>query len=561
MDHPYGLWSLLPPVVAIVLAIFTRRAALSLFFGVVVGALILAKGNPFQAVPQLLETHLWATLAHDSRLRVFAFTLLMGAMVGVVSRCGGMRGLVDTITPLASNRRRGQLTTWALGLIVFFDDYANTMLLGSTLRPLCDRLRISRAKLAYLVDSTSAPVAGLALISTWVAGEISYVQDGLNNAAAGGSTIDAQPFALFVSSIPYRFYVLWALLMVPLVAILGRDFAPMWRAERDALTGKDESKSQIFFNHEQDIQASHWLFAVVPVLATVAAIVALMWTTGRARILAGDEEATPSLMEIFGDADPYGSLLWGSLAGLLVAVSLSLTARLLSVKATIEAASRGAVQMLPALLILWLASSLSTMTGGDPNAVDKRDRDIAVQVAAAQGEEPAPLPAHAYKNYRLYTGDYLSESIGDELPAWLLPTLIFILSAGVAFATGTSWGTMGIVMPMAIPLATGVLQSGNAVIDPESPLLLCTIGSVLAGAIFGDHCSPISDTTVLSSQASGCDHIAHVWTQLPYALLVGGIAILFGTLPIGLGMNVWLLLPIGTAAMVMALLLLGRRVE
>mgnify|MGYP002623553414 CR=1 FL=1 len=540
MNHPYGLWSLLPPIAAIVLAIITRRAALSLFCGVAIGALILAHGNPVVAVPELLETHLWQVGTDNDRLRVFAFTLLMGAMVGVISRSGGMKGLVDAITPLASNRRRGQLATWMLGLVVFFDDYANTMLLGSTLRPLCDRLRISRAKLAYLVDSTSAPVAGLALVSTWVAGEISYVQDGLNNTtAAEGTTIEAEAFSLFLASIPYRFYVLWALVMVPLVAILARDFGAMRKAEHNALTGKDGTKSDAFAEDGQPTTSAHWLFAVIPVVVTVAAIVALMWATGRASLLKEDSDANPSLMQMFGDADPYGSLLWGSLAGLLCAFALTFAGRLLSMKSTIDAAGRGARQMLPALLILWLASSLSTMTGG----------------------ELGPDESFSEQSYRLYTGEYLSASIGSELPAWLLPTLIFVLSAGVAFATGTSWGTMGIVMPMAIPLAVSVLQSGSVVVDPGNPILLCTIGSVLAGAIFGDHCSPISDTTVLSSQASGCDHIAHVWTQLPYALVVGLITILFGTLPIGLGVNVWFLLPGGVVVMAIALLLLGKRVE
>lgn len=218
--------------------------------------------------------------------------------------------------------------------------------------------------------------------------------------------------------------------------------------------------------------------------------------------------------------------------------------------------------MLPALVILWLAASLSNMTSGTP-----------VKLNAQQAsQEEAWKEAFPDFETKLYAGVYLRDTVQSTLQQqdgstdrspviWLLPTVIFLLASIVAFATGTSWGTMGIVMPMAVPLAYSLLAGDAGEVSVHDPLLLCTIGSVLAGAIFGDHCSPISDTTVLSSQASGCDHIAHVWTQLPYALAVGAIAVLFGTLPVGLGVNVWWLLPIGIVAMVTALLLFGRRVE
>ena len=253
-DHPYGWLSLLPPITAIVLAIATRRVLLSLLLGIFAGALLLAGGNPFAAIGDGLELHLWSALTDHDNLRVFAFTLLMGAMVGVVSRAGGMRGLVNAISPWAANRRRGQLVTWLLGLLIFFDDYANTLLLGSTLRPLCDRLKISREKLAFLVDSAAAPVAGLALVSTWVAAEISYVQDGLIN--AGADHINA--FNLFVASIGYRFYVLWMLMFVPLIGWLGRDFGPMLRAERSCVSGDPVSGDPVS-NRTQSQQSSSTL--------------------------------------------------------------------------------------------------------------------------------------------------------------------------------------------------------------------------------------------------------------------------------------------------------------
>ena len=230
-DHPYGWLSLLPPLIAIVLAIITRRAVVSLLVGVFCGALITAGGNPLVAVWETCELHLWPTLIDPGKMRVFAFTLLMGAMVGVISKSGGMQGLVNLLAPLARGRRSGQLTTWLLGLVIFFDDYTNTILLGSTLRGVCDRLKISREKLAYLVDSTAAPVASLALLSTWIAVELDYIGDGLTGTQ---SVAGLSPIELFIASIPYRFYAVMALLLVPMIGLAGRDFGPMLKAERAA---------------------------------------------------------------------------------------------------------------------------------------------------------------------------------------------------------------------------------------------------------------------------------------------------------------------------------------
>ena len=560
MNHPFGLWSLLPPVAAIVLAIVTRRAALSLFIGVVIGALILAGGNPLIAVPQLLETHLWAVGTDDGRLRVFAFTLLMGAMVGVISRSGSMRGLVDAVMPLASNRQRGQLAGWALGLVIFFDDYANTVLLGNTLRSLFDRLKISREKLAYVVDSTSAPVAGLALISTWVAVEIENIRLGVADigvvpeADAGRIAFD-----LFLYSIPYRFYLIWALLFVPLVALLGRDFGPMRRAELSSLDGDSETERRVSGQGEV---TSHWSFAIIPVAVCVSVVIALLYVGGLNSLREAETPPPETLQNIIAYSDSYVALLWGALAGLLAAMGLTRLGGLLTGRQLVEAAGHGARLMLPALVILWLAASLSGMTGGSPSEVSSED-------AESEQTWKQAFPDHATK---LYAGTYLRGQVETRMESredvtgrsslvWLLPTTIFVLASTVAFATGTSWGTMGLVMPMAIPLAHGLLGGDPSLLGARDPILLCTIGSVLAGAIFGDHCSPISDTTVLSSQASGCDHVSHVWTQLPYALLVGGIAIVCGTLPVGLGVNAWLLLPLGLVAMLLSLLVVGKRVE
>ena len=231
MDN-YGLLSLLPPVVAILLAVATRRVIASLLAGVLVGAMILESCHPINSVVTLCETYLWTNLTDGDHLRIFAFTLLMGAMVGVIGRSGGMRGVVRLLTPMARGRRGTQLTTWLLGLIIFFDDYANTLLLGSAMRPMADRFRVSREKLAYIVDSTAAPVAGLALISTWVAAEIGFIQKGLDELTFTDGMTNGMD--LFIASIPYRFYVWAALVFVVLIAIMKRDFGPMLAAERRA---------------------------------------------------------------------------------------------------------------------------------------------------------------------------------------------------------------------------------------------------------------------------------------------------------------------------------------
>ncbi len=523
-EHPYGWLSLMPPLLAIVLAIATRRVIVPLLIGVFAGALILAKWNPITAIGAMFEIHLWASLKDEDHLRVFAFTLLMGAMVGVIFRSGGMHGVVDALGPLARTRRGGQLVTWLLGLIVFFDDYANSLLLGPTMRPLTDKLRISREKLAYLVDSTAAPVAGLALVSTWIATEIGFINEGLVGLQFVGPPTDG--FNLFIASIPFRFYVLLALLFIPLVAITGRDFGPMLAAERRAANALEPLRSSAASAANIDVP-HRWYNALLPVFVAVVVLVALLLVTGREAVRA-DPEIEPTWFNAFGSGDSYLALVYGSLAGLGTAVFLTWTQRILKLDEIRAAAFEGAQHMLLALTILWLAWTLSAMTGREPG--------------------------------QLNTGGYVGELIRQSVAVRWMPTIVFLAAAGVAFATGTSWGTMAILMPLVINVTYHMLAATGAGVSSSDPLLVASIGSVLAGAIFGDHCSPISDTTILSSQCSGCDHVAHVWTQLPYALLVAAIAIVCGTLPVGMGVSPWLLLPLGIVAMLVCLLLLGRRV-
>lgn len=552
-EHPYGWLSLLPPVVAILFAIATRRVVVSLVLGIFVGALVTTQGNIFRAIYDTWELHLWNALVTPGKLRVFSFTLMMGAMIGVITRSGGMRGLIELVAPWANTRRRGQLATWFLGLLIFFDDYANTILLGSTLRPICDRLKISREKLAYLVDSTAAPVAGLALVSTWVAVEIEYVQSGLENL---DSDHGLSAFNLFVASIPYRFYILSSLFFVFLVSISGRDFGSMLSAESDCVT-RDSPPDQLGIDtdtHQGLVSGSY--NAILPILVTLGIVVWQIVQTGWDAIGTGARGDDLRIWDIVGAGDSTLALQYGALIGLGVAAAMAWSQRLLTGAQIVDAALAGARVVLPAIAILWCAGAVSTMTGNKSSS-----------------GEPTTTP-YEYRAYRLYTGDYLKQvlveqfSDGEETPSdtvptsvKFLPTVVFILAAAVAFCTGTSWGTMGILLPMVVSLAYALLSKGTGTVPGNDPIFVSSIGGVLAGAVFGDHCSPLSDTTVLSSQSSGCDHIAHVWTQLPYALVAAAVSVFCGTLPLGWGVSVWTLLPIQLLALSGVLLFLGRKAE
>jgi Na+/H+ antiporter NhaC len=563
MEHPYGLLSLLPPVVAITLAIITRHAVISLLAGLACGSLLTSGGDLFRAAYDLLEVHLWPTIIDPSKLRIFSFTLLMGGLIGLIIRSGGMQGLVRLIAPLASNRRSGQLTTWLMGMVIFFDDYANSLLIGNTFKPVCDRLKISREKLAYIVDTTAAPVAGLSLLSTWVAVELEFIDQGIG--AIGGST-NLAAIELFIDSIPYRFYVLGALFLVPLIAWTGRDFGPMWVAESKRANHPDEpdpsgSWLQTEVAEELDVptKESHWLNALLPIAVTLGGVILLILRTGSAALAKREgADANPPLRDIIGAADSSIALQYGSLAGLVVAMLMYRAQGLMDLAEMARAIRRGAGLVIPAIAILWFASALSRMTS---------DRPVESNREVAQSVDDDPYP---YRDHRLYTGAFLGQLIANQADGeqeggagWtlkLLPTIIFVLASIVSFCTGTSFGTMGMLTPLVLPLAYRMIAEQGAV-TADNPLLLASLGAVLAGAIFGDHCSPISDTTIMSAQASGCDVMAHTLTQLPYALLVGGVAILLGTLPAGWGVSPLLLVPLQFAALVLVMRRFGRRVE
>ena len=529
-----GWLSLLPALVAIALALMFKEVVVSLFFGVWFGALFVAGLNPIGATLRSVDTFIVPALADPDHAAILVFSALLMGMVGVMGRNGGTQGIVVALSPLATTPRRAQLATFLGGLAIFFDDYSNILIIGNTMRPITDRMKVSREKLAYIVDSTAAPVAAIVFVSTWVGFQIGLIGDGLEAAAAQPGTspelaaqlLAASPFNIFIHSIPYLFYPILTLVMVGLVIWTQRDFGPMWRAENRASRGEGlhRENAMLLVDTESNVMipvegAPHrWQNAALPVITVFLVVVFGLYFDGRAAF--GGPE--PTLSDIFGAANAYNALLWGSLAGVLVAIALSVVQRIMSLKDSVGAMIGGIQATLLAFLVLILAWSLGQVT----------------EVLGA--------------------AEYLSGLLSGNLPVALLPAFVFIMAATIAFGTGTSWATMAILIPLVIPLSVSLGGAEAFTAGASSALLLGTLASVLSGAIWGDHCSPISDTTVLSSMASACDHVDHVRTQMPYALLVGGIGILVGNLPTAYGMSPMFSYPLGALAIYLVLRFIGR---
>ncbi len=496
MQDP-GLLSLLPIIVAIGLALLTKRVVLSLFSGVLTAALVASAFHPWQALLHTADPMILDVLADRDNAKVVLFSLLIAATVSLMSKGQGTAALVGMLSGLARGRRRGQLATWLAGMVVFFDDYANCLIVGSSMRPLSDRLGISREKLAYIVDSTAAPVATLALVSTWVGYEVGLMDQGLQ--AAG---LDESAYGFFIEGLPYRFYPLLALVMVVVVAATGRDFGPMAAAEARAHSSHVEALV------EAPSARLAWL-AVVPIVALVGGTMASLWVQGSAAVPEGAR-----LFEVIGAADGYDAMMHGSLAAWVLAILLAAALRVVPITEAFEVSVEGMKDLFVPLVVLYLAWGLGS----------------GIKALGA--------------------ADTLVSLLGPWLPAVALPSAVFVVSAGIAFATGTSFGTMAVLVPLVIPLAANV--------GADRAILLATSSAVLSGATWGDHCSPISDTTVLSSTGAGCDLQAHVSTQLPYAIVAGGISMLVGTIPAGFGVSPWLSLLLGAVAIFSVVWVAGR---
>jgi len=504
----FGWLSIIPPIIAIVLSLVTGEVLLSLFISVLVGATIIAGFNPMIGFTEALNNYIVGSVTDSWNASILIFCLSIGGFIGILSKNGGSKGIADLVVRKATNSKSTLFTTWLMGMLIFFDDYANSLIVGNTMRNITDKMKISREKLSYIVDSTAAPVSSIAIISTWVGFETGLIKDGL---ASLGLELNA--YNVFLQTIPYRFYSVLALAFVLILIFTGKDYGPMYKAERRAYTtgkvvadGDTPMVSEELNSLEATVENGKWYNAVIPILSVISITLVGLFING------GGLESG-SIKDAFGNADASVVLLWAAFGGTFVAVIMGLVQRIMTIKEVADSWISGLKSMTTAGIILVLAWSLGSVNEG------------------------------------LGTADFIVSIAKGNVPGFLLPLIMFLIPLAIAFSTGTSWGANSIVMPLAIPLA---VQIGGV------DLLVPVAGAVLTGAVFGDHISPISDTTIMSSMASGSDHIAHVKTQIPYAMTVGIVSIIAGFIPAGLGVNPYISLGVSLIALLIIVKVFGK---
>ncbi|HDT11174.1 MAG TPA: Na+/H+ antiporter NhaC family protein, partial [bacterium] len=520
--------SLLPPVIAIGLAFVTKQVLISLFCGVWCGAVIsLIRDNvsPAGAVVsgffRVADNYAVKGMTDESHIMIILFSLMIGGMIGIITASGGMHGIVNQFSKKTDTGVKAQILAWASGLIIFFDDYANTLIVGNSIRPLTDKYKVSREKLSFIIDSTTAPVASVAILSTWIGYEIGLIGDALK--ATG---VDLDPYSVFIYSLPYRFYALLLLGFIPVYILLKRDFGPMLKAEK-----RSQKSSGVEENYSDNTDFSvfkippenkcKWYTAAIPVIVLIIMTFGGVFLSGYLSF----EGENWSLREIIGASDPFKVLIWGSLSASVVAgiaMILSGTGNLTEV---VSAWIEGVKSMVTAMIILVLAWALSSVV------------------------------------IELKTAEYILFLLSDTLPYRILPGLVFLTASVTSFATGTSWGTMALLFPTTIPLAIPLALAGGVQAGEIHSYIYCVTGAILTGAIFGDHCSPISDTTIMASMSCRVSHIEHVRTQMPYAIVIGAISFFIGYLPAGFMINPFILLIPQFAGTYLIFRYIGKKVE
>ena len=489
-------WALVPPIIAIGLALITKEVYSSLFIGVVAGAMLVADFKPLAIVDNVVEGGIIEAISGTAG--IFLFLVILGIIVALVNKAGGSAAFGRWAQTHIKSRTGAMIATFILGVLIFIDDYFNCLTVGSVMLPVTDSHRVSRSKLAYLIDATAAPICMIAPISSWAAAVSDYAADG-------------QGLQLFIKAIPYNFYSLLTFVFIIGLALMKFDFGPMKKHEFNA-----QVKGDLFTSGQDNIQQGEEMEEsnpkgrvidlIFPVVALIAICVfALVYNGG---ILSGSDFITA-----FGNTDATVALPWGGIIALVILVAYLICRRLISFKEAMDCVPKGFIAMVPAIMILTLASALKNMTG-------------------------------------LLGADVYVEGLMKNSAAGLnnfLPAIIFLVACGLAFATGTSWGTFGILIP--------IVQS----MFPDNPtFLVIGMSACLAGAVCGDHCSPISDTTIMSSAGAKCNHVNHVSTQLPYALSVAGISFVMYILA-GFVQNAWVLLPIG-AVLTIAFLFVMKKI-
>ena len=533
--HKFGIITIIPPLLAIVLAFITKNVVVSLFLGVMSGTFILQMSNNGNVVTSIIMSFIdfisraLNALADPWNAGIILQVLCIGGVINLVGKMGGAKAIAEALAKRANSSKSAQVISWFLGILVFFDDYANSLIVGPIMRPVFDKMNISREKLAFVIDATAAPIAGLAIISTWIGLEVGLIHD-----AFGSIGVNVDAFGVFLKTIPFRFYNILILAFVLLSALMVREFGPMRKAEyisyrKDNITTElDQGVEELDDMAPKDgVKLSIWN-AIIPVGVLIITALIAFYYSGHKAIMGGDDKALiaainaspfslTAIRECFSASDASVALFQSALFASIVAILMAKLKKIYTVSEAIEVWIDGMKTLMITGVILILAWSLSS---------------VIKEVGTAK-----------------FMIHYLSGSI----PSFLLPSIIFILGAIISFSTGTAYGTMGILMPLAIPLAHSI--------SPDMSYVVVSTSAVLTGAIFGDHCSPISDTTILSSMGAGCNHIDHVKTQMPYSLFVAVITVVFGYIPAGFGVPVIIVLPIAIIAVAVGLKIVGRRTD
>ena len=529
MEH-YGLFGIIPPLLAIILALLTKEVIISLTVGILSGTLILSHGNIFTAIT--IFTDKVAAMTGDSwNVRILLFCALLGAFVSMLSKTGATKAFGLWASKYLKTKKSVLIFTWFFGLIIFIDDYFNSLSVGTVMRPAFDEKKISRAKLAYILDSTAAPVCILAPISTWVVTVMSYIRD-----SDGFESLNMSEFIFFIKMIPYSVYPLLTLAFVVLISLFFKDFGPMKRSEDDAANGK-------LFNEElygacpgnlETISgdSAKWYDMVIAIVVLILVCIVMFPVTTYMGLVGSDGIETLSqafnsttITNAFIQTDASKALFYGAVISLIIMYIYYVARKLLNVRSAGNAIMEGIKSMVPALVVLALAWTIG-------NVIKSSPEDGGLGLAS-----------------------FLSEVVkGGGFPLWILPAIGYLLGCVIAFSTGTSWGTFAILIPIVIPIATGLANANGYTGEQLLNVLLISVGSLVSGAVFGDHCSPISDTTILSSTGSNCPLLEHVSTQLPYASLVA-IASFIGVIVGGITLNPFLALLTGFVIMcIMAIL-------
>tara|TARA_R110002050_G_scaffold300621_3_gene471040 strand:+ start:15648 stop:17537 length:1890 start_codon:yes stop_codon:yes gene_type:complete len=531
--NPIPLWmSILPPLVAIILALLLKEVISSLFLGLLSGTLIMAThvngwSGLMTGFLNTVDTYIMNALNSWEHIAVIVFSMAIGGVVSIISKNGGMLGVVNRLEPYAKNPRSGQIVIWLMGILIFFDDYANTLVVGNTMRPVADRLLISREKLAYLVDSTAAPVAAIAFVTTWIGAELGYIETGMSHLPE----LNVSPYSVLLTSLQYAFYPIFTLCFMLMLILKKRDFGPMLKAELRARNSNEETefihKVNDEFEAKEGVRPMSYN-AVIPIMIVIIGAIWGMWVTGinsTDPLALQDVGFFRKLSIVIGNSDSFTALIWSSLGGLVAAVVLTVSQKIMRLEETIESGLGGFKTMMPAMIILILAWALAGITQD------------------------------------MHTAIFLQGLWSDSLSPIFIPAVVFILSGMVAFSTGSSWGTMAILYPLLLPASYHVAIAGGMGHEEAMIVFYNVVSVILAGAVFGDHVSPISDTTILSSLATSCNHLNHVKTQMPYAITVGLVAIIAGSIPAAMGVSSLITFPVGLGILYAIVHFLGKETD